>query len=87
MRSRWGSVVSGRARAAAGVAVLASLLAAGPVQADPNNNNSEKLQRAVTLEGVRRHQAAFQQIATSSGGNRFAGLAGHGASAERHISS
>ena len=77
-----GLVAIGRTRAAAAICVLASLLAAEPVQADPNNNNSAKLRSAVTLEGVRRHQAAFQQIATSAGGNRFAGLAGHDASAE-----
>ncbi len=80
--SRRRSVAFGRTRAALVVGVLGSLLAAGPVQAAPNNNNSEKLRTAVTLEGVRRHQAAFQQIATSAGGNRFAGLAGHDASAE-----
>ena len=79
---RSGLVAGGRTRAALAVGVLTSLIAAGPVQADPNNNNSEKLRSAVTLEGVRRHQAAFQQIATSAGGNRFAGLAGHDASAD-----
>jgi Zn-dependent M28 family amino/carboxypeptidase len=73
--------VVGRVRAAVVAGVLASVLAPGSVQADPNNNNSEKLRRAVTLEGVRRHQAVFQQLATSAGGNRFAGLAGHDASA------
>ena len=79
---RSGLVAGRRTRAALAVGVLTSLIAAGPVQAGPNNNNSEKLRSAVTLEGVRRHQAAFQQIATSTGGNRFAGLAGHDASAD-----
>ncbi len=82
MMSKRRSVAFGRTRGAVVAGVLASLLAAGPVQADPNNNSSEKLRSAVTLEGVRGHQAAFQQIATSNGGNRFAGLAGHDASAE-----
>ncbi len=82
MMSKRRSVAFGRSRVAVVVGVLASLLAAGPVQADPNNNNSDKLRSAVTLEAVRRHQAAFQQIATSAGGNRFAGLAGHDVSAE-----
>ncbi len=68
--------------AAVVVAGLASALAVGPVQAAPNNNNSEKLRAAVTLDGVRRHQAALQQIATASGGNRFAGLSGHEMSAD-----
>jgi hypothetical protein len=80
--SRQGSVAFTRRRAAVVIGVLGSLLAAQPVQADPNNNNSEKLRSAVTLEGVRRHQEALQQIATANGGNRFAGLGGHDASAE-----
>jgi hypothetical protein len=50
--------------------------------AAPNNNNSAKLRAAVTLEGVRAHQQAFQSIATMAGGNRFAGLAGHDLSAQ-----
>ncbi|HWL34922.1 MAG TPA: M28 family metallopeptidase [Frankiaceae bacterium] len=50
--------------------------------ADPNNNSSEKLRSAVTLQGVRRHQAAFQSIATAAGGNRFAGTPGYDNSAE-----
>ena len=42
------------------VAISAGLLlaGAGAAVADPNNNNSEKLRSAVTLEGVRAHQAA-----------------------------
>ena len=58
------------------------LAAAGAAAAAPNNNNSEKLRSAVTLEGVRAHQAAWQAIADMSGGNRFAGLAGHDLSAQ-----
>ncbi|MDQ4070101.1 MAG: M28 family metallopeptidase, partial [Actinomycetota bacterium] len=81
MRSTRGSVVFARIRAAVVAAVVGSLVATGPVQADPNNNSSEKLRAAVTLEGVRRHQAAFQDIATDRGGNRFAGLPGHDDSA------
>ena len=60
---------------------MALVVAAAPVQADPNNSNSEKLRSAVTLQGVRRHQAALQDIANAAGGNRFAGLVGHDASA------
>src|SRR5688500_2475363 len=43
--------------------LLAAAMLASPVQAKPSrqsNNSSEKLRAAVTLEGVRRHQAAFQ---------------------------
>jgi Zn-dependent M28 family amino/carboxypeptidase len=68
-------------RAAAVLAALAAL-AAAPASADPNNNNSQKLRNAVTLEGVRQHQAAFQAIADISGGNRFAGLPGYERSAD-----
>ena len=65
------------------VAVLTAFaVLAAPVAADPNNNNSEKLRNAVTLEGVRQHQLALQAIADISGGNRFAGLAGHERSAD-----
>ena len=53
-----------------------------PATAASNNNNSPKLRAAVTLEGVRRHQAAFQAIAEAAGGNRFAGLSGHDNSAQ-----
>jgi Peptidase family M28/PA domain len=71
-------------RIALKAAVLtAALLAvpAGAATADPNNNTSTKLRKAVTLEGVRQHQAALQQIADAAGGNRFAGLPGHESSA------
>ena len=63
-------------------ALLAGALLAAPGAADPNNNNSEKLRAAVTLEGVRAHQAALQAIADISGGNRFAGLPGYERSAD-----
>jgi Zn-dependent M28 family amino/carboxypeptidase len=53
------------------------LTGAGSASAAPNNNTSQKLRSAVTLEGVRAHQAAFQGIADLAGGNRFAGLPGH----------
>jgi Zn-dependent M28 family amino/carboxypeptidase len=63
-------------------ALLAGAVLAAPGAADPNNNNSEKLRAAVTLEGVRAHQAALQAIADVSGGNRFAGLPGYERSAD-----
>ena len=62
-------------------ALAVSALLAPPAVADPNNNSSEKLRNAVTLEGVRRHQAAFQAIADLHGGNRFAGTGGYDDSA------
>jgi len=65
----------------AALAAIAAVLAA-PVAADPNNNNSEKLRKAVTVAGVQHHLAAFQAIADISGGNRFAGLPGYERSAD-----
>ena len=62
--------------------VLVVLSFVSAAYADPNNNNSAKLRAAVTLEGVRAHQQALQQIATANGGNRFAGLPGHDQSVE-----
>ena len=69
------------------VAAFAALLAVTAVftataAADPNNNNSEKLRAAVTVDGVYRHQQALQAIADISGGNRFAGLPGYDRSAD-----
>ncbi len=63
------------------IALLVATVLAAPVSADPNNNNSQKLRNAVTLEGVRAHQAALQAIADLNGGTRFAGLPGFDASA------
>ena len=40
------------------------------------------LQEAVTIEGLRTHQAAWQAIADENGGNRYAGLPGYELSAE-----
>src|SRR5262247_776504 len=57
-------------------------LSVAPASADPNNNNSQKLRAAVTLDGVREHQAALQQIADANNGTRFAGSPGHVASAQ-----
>ena len=72
----------GAAGAAATAAALVATLAATPAGAAPNNNNSEKLRAAVTLEGVTRHLEALQQIAEANGGNRYAGLPGYEQSAD-----
>lgn len=55
-------------------------LAAGAQAATPTDTS--ELRDAVTVEGVRAHQAAFQAIADANGGNRQAGTAGHEASIE-----
>lgn len=66
------------------IALIATivLLAGAPAGAESNNSSSQKLREAVTLEAVRAHQAALQQIADLAGGNRFAGTQGHDASAQ-----
>ena len=61
--------------------VAATAVLSPAASAESNNNNSEKLRRAVTVEGIQRHLDAFQQIATVAGGNRFAGTTGHDNSA------
>jgi aminopeptidase Y len=70
---------------AAPAIVVAPVTAAPPTSAacaNRNNNTDAKLLECVTLEGVRAHQAAFQEIADDNGGNRFSGLPGHAASAD-----
>ena len=64
--------------------VTLAFVLAGPASAGaaPNNNNVEKLTRAVTVAGIHEHLDALQAIADANGGNRFAGLPGHIASSE-----
>lgn len=66
----------------AGAVVLAASLPAVS-QPPSNNNNSAKLTRAVTVDGILEHQQAFQKIADGwGGGNRLSGNAGYEDSAE-----
>lgn len=46
------------------------------------NNNTAKITRSVTLEGVMTHLMAFQEIADANGGTRISGSDGYNASAE-----
>jgi Zn-dependent M28 family amino/carboxypeptidase len=70
------------------VTIAVAALTAVPAVAGPagctkrTNDTIEKLLECVTLEGVREHQAAFQEIADANGGNRFSGLPGHDASVD-----
>ncbi|QYG95074.1 M20/M25/M40 family metallo-hydrolase [Iamia sp. SCSIO 61187] len=48
--------------------------------ANRNNNSVAKLVECVTVEGVRRHQAALQDIADANGGTRASGTPGYDAS-------
>ena len=72
-----------RSRPVGGVLVLCAVLLLGavPVSADPNNNNSAKLRRAVTVEGILEHEAALQAIADAAAGNRLSGAPGYDDSA------
>ena len=49
---------------------------------DRNNNSYDKLLECVRLSRVRKHQAAFQEIADANGGNRFSGFLGYDASVD-----
>ena len=75
-------MVSPRSSVTAAVVPLSSgSVGAGPNACERRNNNEiAKLLECVTLEGVREHQRAFQDIADANGGNRFSGLPGHDAS-------
>ena len=64
------------------LALTLVLLGPAAATAAPNNNNSAKLTQAVTVAGIYEHLNAFQAQATANGGNRFAGLPGHDASAQ-----
>src|SRR5690242_17718338 len=73
----------------AAVAAVASwpggVALAAPSQAgcdSRTNNTYDKLLECVRVEGVRKHQAALQAIASANGGNRFAGFAGYNASVD-----
>ena len=73
-----------RSRPVGGALVMCGVLLVGavPALANPNNNNSAKLRRAVTVEGILEHEAAFQAIADAAAGNRLAGAPGYDDSAE-----
>jgi Zn-dependent M28 family amino/carboxypeptidase len=62
-------------------AVWAPAAAAAPPSADicdaRTNNSQQKLLECVTLEGVREHQEAFQDIADANGGTRASGTPGY----------
>jgi Zn-dependent M28 family amino/carboxypeptidase len=62
------------------VVFVALVVAGGAVyftarDGDPEND-SEVLRRAVTIEGIRKHLGALQQIADDNGGSRYAGSEG-----------
>lgn len=68
--------------------VAATLVSAPAAAASANacdtrvNNTFAKLLECMTLDGVREHQAAFQEIATANGGTRASGTPGYEASVQ-----
>ncbi len=66
----------------AGFALLATVLAPLPVSAESSSDASQTMRDAVTVEGIREHQAAFQAAADANGGVRSASTPGYDASAD-----
>ena len=64
------------------VAVLALTFAYAPVAMANDIHETQGFRKAVTLEGIREHQAAFQEIADANDGVRLAGTSGYDESAE-----
>src|SRR3954464_9729440 len=66
----------------AACAAIASTLAAAPAAvAKPEDINSSRLERMVTVQGITEHQQALQNIADMNGGTRYTRTAGFTASA------
>jgi Zn-dependent M28 family amino/carboxypeptidase len=61
-----------------------ALLAPTALGANPNSEikQTQGFRKAVTVAGIREHQAAFQAFADANGGSRVAGLGGYDASAQ-----
>jgi Zn-dependent M28 family amino/carboxypeptidase len=65
---------------AAAAVLVAVLVLVATAAGNPGLQRSEKLRAAVTLEGVRAHQAALQAIADANDGTRASGTSGYDAS-------
>lgn len=68
--------------ATAMLAIAPAALADGNSCAVRVNNTFDKLLECVTLDGVRAHQQAFQEIADANGGTRLTGTPGYDASVD-----
>ncbi|WP_353510398.1 M28 family metallopeptidase [Intrasporangium sp.] len=68
--------------AGGGTAAAVSASAASPACDTRTNNTVKNLLECVTLDGVREHQAALQQIADDNNGTRASGTPGYDASAD-----
>jgi Zn-dependent M28 family amino/carboxypeptidase len=65
--------------------VLALVLVCGllvPIASADDITNTQGFRKAVTVQSIRGHQAAFQAIADANNGTRLAGTPGHDASAQ-----
>src|SRR3954454_6378822 len=71
-----------RSFGAAALAAGVLLGGAAPALATGGNDTSAKLRKAVTVEGIKLHEAAFNLAALATGGNRLAGTRGHQLSAD-----
>ncbi|MDP9373816.1 MAG: M28 family metallopeptidase [Chloroflexota bacterium] len=69
-------------RGVSALLLIASWLLVVPIAVADEPANTGGFRKAVTLEGVRAHQAALQAIADANGGNRLSGTAGFDASAQ-----
>jgi hypothetical protein len=68
--------------AAAALAAGVLLAGAGPALASGGNNTSAKLRKAVSVDGIRIHQAALNLFGELKDGNRLAGTPGYRLSAD-----
>ncbi|MGH3327618.1 MAG: M28 family metallopeptidase [Streptomycetales bacterium] len=68
--------------ATAALALAVPVVLAPSALADPAKHSSEKLQKAVTLDGVKRHLRVFQAIADHNDGIRASGTSGFEVSAD-----
>ncbi len=71
-----------RSLGATALALGVMAVGAAPALAGGGNDTSAKLRKAVTVDGIKAHAAAFNLLALASGGNRLAGTKGHEWSAD-----
>jgi len=72
----------GPRRAIAALAALLLVIVAAPTAVGEDIAESKGFRKAVTLAGIRAHQAALQAIADANGGNRLASTGGYDDSAQ-----
>ncbi len=73
-------------RLGAALAAAGLLTAAPAAPAAKDAQPAAKLRKAITVDGMLRHERALQQIANLNGGNRAAGTAGYNASVDYVVS-